>query len=372
MRMIRNTFRLVLLFVFINQACQTPKEKTGIPTIRIDSLFAAVPGFSGVVLVADKGKTVYHHAFGYRDFAAKTPVDTTTIFELASVSKQFTAMIIMMLQEEGKLNVDDSVEKYLPTLPYKNITIRNLLNHTSGLPDYQRVMDEHWDKSKVAGNQDILEYLERYHPEKKFMPGEKYEYSNTGYVLLASIAEKASGNDFITLCRSRIFQPLGMSSTDIRTPSEKAALPNVALGHLFVQEKQRFIRADSFPSSDYTIWLGNRKGPGRVTSKTTDLLKWDRALASGKLIPKESLEQAFIPARLNNDSLSYYGFGWVIRTHPRLGRVIWHDGSNPGYKTIIVRYVEADQTLIMLCNMVPGNFFDLVTQIENTFTTDIH
>ncbi len=262
--MTRNPFRLILLLLLFSQACQSPKERSTFPTRRLDSLFATVPGFSGVVLVAAKGKPVYHKAFGYRDFAMKTPVDTTTIFELASVSKQFTAMIIMMLQEEGKLSVNDSVEKYLPALPYKNILIRNLLNHTSGLPDYQKMMDEHWDKTKVAGNPDILEYLERYHPENKFKPGDQYEYSNTGYVLLASIAEKASGKDFVELCRTRIFQPLGMSSTDIRTISEKAALANVALGHIYVPEKQRYIRADSFPSSDYTIWLGNRKGPGNL------------------------------------------------------------------------------------------------------------
>jgi CubicO group peptidase (beta-lactamase class C family) len=322
-----------------------------------------------VVLVADKGKPVYHKAFGFRNTEANLPNDTSTIFELASVSKQFTAMIIMMLEEEGSLSFDDPLDKYIPSLPYQQITIRHLLNHTSGLPDYQQMMDEHWDKHSVAGNPDVIEYLERYHPEKHFEPGEKYEYSNTGYLLLASVAEKVSGQDFIKLCRTRIFQTVRMTSTDIRSPEEKAALSNVALGYIYVPDSQRYIRADSFLSSDYTIWLGHRKGPGRITSTTSDLLRWDRMLYSGQLVKSENLAKAFSPARLNNDSLSYYGFGWMLRTHPMLGHVIWHDGDNPGYKTIILRYVDVDKTVIMLCNRTPDKFFELVTAIEKVISS---
>ena len=169
-------------------------------------------------------------------------------------------------------------------IPYKNITIRHLLTHTSGLPDYQEIMDKHWDKSKVAGNKEILEYLNQYAPPKLFKAGEKYEYSNTGYVLLASIAEKSSGKDFIKLCRKWIFKPLKMRSTNIRTLKEKRETQNFAIGHIYVPEREQYVRADSFPSSDYTIWLGNRKGPGRVSSTAADLLQWDKALYSEKLV----------------------------------------------------------------------------------------
>ncbi|WP_332914191.1 serine hydrolase domain-containing protein [Algoriphagus boritolerans] len=127
------------------------------------------------------------------------------------------------------LSFEDPVEKYLD-IPYKGITIRHLLTHTSGLPDYQAIMDAHWDKSKVAGNSDILQYLNRYAPPMNFNPGEKYEYSNTGYVLLASIAEKVSGRDFVELAEEWIFNPLGMKDTGIRTLEEKAAVPNFAAG----------------------------------------------------------------------------------------------------------------------------------------------
>ena len=309
----------------------------------------AEKGFSGVVLIAEKGEPVYYNAFGYREYADKTQLQKTDIFELASLSKQFTAMIIMMLQEKGKLDYDDLVEQYL-TIPYKGISIRQLLTHTSGLPDYQAVMDEHWDKSKVAGNKEILDYLNKYAPPKLFEPGEKYAYSNTGYVLLASIVEKASGKDFIKLSRKWIFKPLKMKSTGIRTLKQKAATKNFAIGHIYMPERKKYVRADSFPSSDYTIWLGNRKGPGRISSTAEDLLKWDQALYTEKLVKQSTLQQAFRPMHLMDSSFTDYGFGWGIRKTQGGGKAVLHTGDNPGYATLIVRYLAENKTIIILSN----------------------
>ena len=308
----------------------------------VDSILASYTGkdqLNAVVLIANHGKIKYEKAFGYRDYAKQIPLIKSDIFEMASVSKQFTAMIIMLLKEKGLLQYDDLIEKYLD-IPYKGITIRNLLTHTSGLPDYQAIMDANWDKSKVAGNEDILAYLNKYPPPKLFEPCEKYNYSNTGYVVLASIAEKASGNDFITMCRKYIFRPLKMKHTDIRTLSEKSGISNFAIGHIYVDEKNKFIRADSFPSSNYTIWLGNRKGPGRISSTVEDLLKWDQALYTNKLISQPALEEAFTPMKLNNGKISNYGFGWIIIPNGLSGKIVWHNGDNPGYKTIIMRVLE--------------------------------
>jgi len=335
---------------------------------QFDSLLAsgkgsAGIGFSGVVLIAENGKPVYYKAFGYREFADQIPLQTTDIFELASVSKQFTAMIIMMLKEKGKLNYDDSVSKYLE-IPYKGITIRNLLTHTSGLPDYQDIMDKYWDKSKVAGNPDCIEYLNKYAPPKHFEPGEKYEYSNTGYLLLASIAEKASGKDFIEMCRSWIFKKLKMKSTDIRTLEEKKATKNFAIGHIYVEERNKYVRADSFPSSNYTIWLGNRKGPGRISSTVADLLKWDKALYTEKLIRQTTLQEAFSPMQLNDGSQSNYGFGWSLRTDSILGKIVSHNGDNPGYKTQIIRYIGKKKTIIVLNNNAHRDFNSILKQLE--------
>jgi CubicO group peptidase (beta-lactamase class C family) len=336
---------------------------------QLDSLFAAnkdpiAIGFSGVVLIAENGKPIYQKAFGYREFEKQIPLQTSDIFELASVSKQFTAMVIMMLKEKGKMDYDDLVEKYLD-IPYKGITIRHLLTHTSGLPDYQDIMDKYWDKSKVAGNDDCIAYLNKYAPPKLFEPGTKYTYSNTGYLLLASIAEKASGKDFIWMCRKWVFRKLKMKSTDIRTLEQKKATTNFAIGHIYVKDRNKYVRADSFPSSDYTIWLGNRKGPGRISSTAADLLKWDKALLTNKLINQSTLMEAFSPMKLNDGSLSNYGFGWDLRTDSLLGKIVSHTGDNPGYRTQILRYVDKNKTVILLNNN-SISLSQLVKEIEKS------
>lgn len=326
---------------------------------------ASQNGFSGVVLVAEDGKILAENAMGMRSFESQIPLQPTDIFELASVSKQFTAMMVMMCKEKGMLDFDDSVLQYLD-IPYSGITIRNLLTHTNGLPDYQAIMDQHWDKSKVAGNADILEYLRKYQPPMLAAPGEKYEYSNTGYVLLASIVEKASGRDFIELTREWIFKPLGMKNTDIRTLEEKAAVPNFAAGHL-KDSLGNYINAHKFHSSDYTVWLGNRKGPGRVSSNAHDLLIWDQAFYSGKLVSEAMLEEAFKPQKLNDATRSYYGFGWELEPKSPLGRMVSHTGDNPGYKTIIVRYIEENRTIIILNNNSHPDLMKLVEAATLSF-----
>jgi len=321
-------------------------------------LRAGQEGFSGVVLVAEDGKILFEKAVGYRNFEDQTPLKTDDIFELASVSKQFTAMLVMISKEKGLLGFDDPVDKYLE-IPYKGITIRHLLTHTSGLPDYQAIMDEHWDKSKVAGNPEILAYLRKYAPPMLFSPGEKYEYSNTGYVLLASIVEKANGKDFVALAKEWVFQLLGMKSTGIRTPEEKSKVNNFAAGHL-QDESGNYVNANKFHASDYTVWLGNRKGPGRVSSTAGDLLKWDQALYTEKLVSQKTIEEAFTAIRLNDGVRSYYGFGWELEPKSPFGKMVSHTGDNPGYRTIIVRYIEENKTIIILNNNAHKDMIKLV------------
>ncbi len=357
---------LLLLLVFICQFSFAQK----IDYAKVESVLLAASAekpLSAVVLIAEKGKIKYQKAFGYRRFADQTALKKTDIFELASVSKQFTAMVIMMLKERGLLEYDDSINKYLD-IPYQGITIRNLLTHTSGLPDYQEIMDRYWDKTKVAGNPDIIAYLNKYHPPILFEPGTKYTYSNTGYVLLASIAEKVSGMDFMAFAKQEIFKKLGMKHTAIRTLEEKAAVKNFAIGHIYVKEKNEFVRADSFPSSDYTIWLGNRKGPGRISSTASDLLKWDRALYTEKLVTQKTLAEAFTPFTLKDGKISNYGFGWINILNDPSGKIVWHNGDNPGYKTEIMRFLGKEATLIILCNNYAVQFESVVKELQKIIT----
>ena len=361
-RLVRALFAAGWVLSFCCSA-QTNSRPDRLPA-RLDSLFASVPDFSGVVLIARNAQPLYHRAFGYRQYATGQKNDINSIFELASVSKQFTAMAVMMLKEKGLLTWDDPLAKFIPSLPYPNITIRHLLNHTSGLPDYQAVMDQHWDKSKVANNNDNIAMLERHRPPARFEPGTRYEYSNTGYMLLASVVEKVSGEDFIDFCRNRLFQPLQMNQTDIRTRAEKHQLPTMAWGHLPAPDGKTFLPADSFPAFNYTIWLGNRKGPGRISATAADLLRWDEALYTGQLVTPFTLGEAFSPAKLNDGSLSQYGFGWDLAIDPAMGRVVRHSGDNPGYKTQIIRYIDRHETVILLCNNAHPRFDNVLATIE--------
>ncbi len=326
---------------------------------------AADEGFSGVILIADQGEVMYENAVGFRSYEDQVPLESDDIFELASISKQFTSMLIMMCEEKGLLDFDDTLSKFIE-VPYPDITIRQLLTHTSGLPDYQAIMDEHWDKDRVAGNPEILEYLRKYAPPKEFEPGEKYEYSNTGYVMLGSIVEKATGQDFVELSRNWIFKPLGMSNSDLRSLEAKAAVDNFAAGHL-KNDQGVYVNANNFKFSDYTIWLGNRKGPGRVSSNLQDLLIWDQALYHNKLVSQETMNEAFSPQKLNDGTESMYGFGWGLdlETHP--GKVVLHTGSNPGYKNIIVRNIDENKTIIILNNNAHPAMGELVKELRSIY-----
>lgn len=357
--------RILIPFMIVICCIQAAKAQPLHQADRLATDSSAKKIFSGVVLLADSGKVWFEKATGYRDFSSREPLLASDIFELASVSKQFTAMIIMQLKEKGRLDFDDPVSQYI-RIPYQHITIRHLLTHTSGLPDYQSLMDTHWDKSKVAGNDDIIEYLNKYAPKALFPPGEKYAYSNTGYVLLASIAERVSGKDFTQLCRNNIFIPLGMNDTDIRTHEEKRELDDLAQGHIYQTDRGIYQHADSFPQSNYTIWLGKREGPGRISSTARDLLKWDQALYTSTLVSDTILVQAFQPMRLNDGRLSPYGFGWDLSEDTVLGRIVAHDGDNPGYRTQIIRCIDTRQTIIILCNNASESFEALVKQIRLT------
>ena len=144
------------------------------------------------------------------------------------------------------------------------------------------------------------------------------------------------------------------------------------MGHIYVPEKHRYIRADSFPSSNYISWLGKRKGPGRISATASDLLRWDRALYTEQLLSKANLLEAFTPYRLTNNSLSYYGFGWILEKGSAEGKIVWHNGDNPGYKTIIVRFIEQDKTLILLCNNAYSKFDDITETLKIWLSKNQH
>ena len=162
-----------------------------------------------------------------------------------------------------------------------------------------------------------------------------------------------------------------MNNTAIRTLEQKAATKNFALGYMYVPERNKYIRADSFPSSNYTIWLGNRKGPGRISSTAQDLLKWDQALYGNTLVSANTLIDAFIPMILKDSGISNYGFGWNLILNAPNGKIVWHDGDNPGYKTLIVRFIDQKRTLIILCNNATDEFLNLTSTLRMAVAGEI-
>lgn len=195
--LLKNIFLASVFFTVSIQTAQPVFSKT-INKNQIEKIMGSYykKDFNGVILVSQKGKIVYEKANGISDYKTKKPLTIDSTFNLASVSKQFTAMGIMILKEKGKLTYNDSIMKYLPNLPYKNVTIENLVHHTSGLPDYLELVEEKWDAKKMLTNNDVVALFSKYKPKVVFTAGKKYEYSNTGYAFLASIIEKASGQTF--------------------------------------------------------------------------------------------------------------------------------------------------------------------------------
>ena len=310
--------------------------------------------FNGNVLIAEKGKPIYQAALGYADYNSKRMLNDSSAFELASLSKQFTAMGIMILKERGLLNYTDNIKKFFPLLPYENITIRNLLTHTSGIPAYEEQFDKNWNKKKIAHNKDVVEMLEQKKDSLFFTPGTKWKYSNTGYALLAYIIEKVSGMSYNDFMQKNIFIPLGMTHSFIynsrRTTNKIPA--NYALGFVHSDSLKRYVLPDSLPDYDIVYYLDGIVGDGCVNSTTGDLLKWDRALYTTTLVSKASLDEMMSPLvqMSATDTASFYGFGVMVQPHSERGKIISHTGGWPGYRTMILRRTDIDETIILLSN----------------------
>lgn len=314
---------------------------------QLDSIFSYLhrrKGFNGTVLVTKYDQLIYKGAFGYADFRNKDTLSTQTAFQLASVSKQFTAMAIMMLQEEGKLQYDDSVQQYLPNFPYEGITIRQLLTHRSGLSNYTYFSDKLWpDRAQYMSNQDVVDLMAKHQPDAYHKPNSRYDYSNTGYALLASIVEEASGMPFATFLQKRIFDPLQMTHTFTFGDSTRAQQAQVATGYTGGKRKR---------TPDYLDTVLGDKG---MYSTVEDLYKWDQALYTNKLVKRETLEKAFTGSRLKKKKDEDYGFGWRIRPLDNGDTVVYHAGLWHGYNTYLLRNPKDHSALIVLSNLPNGS-----------------
>jgi CubicO group peptidase (beta-lactamase class C family) len=286
--------------------------------------------FTGAILVAAKGSVIYTGGFGLADRSTKHPYTPDTRSCLASLSKPITATAVMMLAEKRELNYDDTLGRFLPgfTDAVGNVTLRHLLAHTSGIPDYP---DLNADRPGVT-NAEIVEAIRKVQAPA-FPPGQKYEYCNGGYVLLALIVEKLSGLSLPRFLDDRIFGRLGMSSTFVLTnASQKTA--GVARGY-----------DDSGKTDDFE---GMSTGDGGVYSTVKDLLRFDQALYTDTLVKQSTLADAFTPAVVREGQTTY-GLGWNINGDVP-GKRVWHQGNTAGFRAFIERRLRDRITVIMLTN----------------------
>lgn len=322
------------------------------------------PGFAFLLRYA--GRKVYLRTEGLRDLRTDAKIDAQTNFRLASFTKQFTAMAIMLLVHDGKLRYDQTLTEVIPGFPAygKNVTIRNLLNHTGGLPDYEDLMEAAekakaspvWTPEQQIQDDEVLSLLEK-ESKGKFAPGTSWSYSNSGYVVLGLIVAKVSGQSYANFLHERIFGPLHMDHTIVYQKGINE-VSNRAFGHS--KNGADLKETDQSPTSA-TL------GDGGIYSNLEDLAKWDDALRNHTLLTTEEMQPALTPAKLadgsptvwpqaqpSDDNLHpgkpvVYGFGWFLdpyKDHPRM----WHTGGTMGFRTVIERFTRENLTIIVLAN----------------------
>ena len=362
-RQTRVVLLLVLMLVNLMPACageDTLKQK-------VNAIFAGVvrPGDPGLaVLVRKNGHSAFEKGYGVTDLRTRTKIDGKTNFRLASVTKQFTAMAIMLLVHEGKLRYDEHLTEVFPDFPAygKSITIRNLLNHTSGLADYGELWARQYGDTPTAKipqikDAGVLDLLEK-QPGTSFPPGTRWEYSNSGYAVLAMVVEKVSGESFGAFLRERIFLAAGMKHT-VAYENGKNEVPHRAYGHTKSKQDGSFAQTDQSPTSAVL-------GDGGIYTSLEDMALWDDALRNQKLLSEEEMQPALSPAKLNDGSPTYwpkgpdadpkasprsvqYGFGWFLDPYQGHKRN-YHDGGTIGFRTTIQRFVDDQLTIVVLSN----------------------
>ncbi|HYG38785.1 MAG TPA: serine hydrolase domain-containing protein [Cytophagales bacterium] len=300
-------------------------------------------GFNGVVLVAKGTQIILKKPFGYKNFRTKEPLAVDAVFQLASVSKQFTSAAIMLLQQRGLLNYEDSVQKFFPDFPYKGITVHQLLTHQSGLTNYAYFCDKVWDRKKTISNENVLCLMTMHKPIPYYQPGVRYDYSNTGYMLLASIVEKVSKMKFEDFVRHNIFLPARMFNSYVYNHGVPIEISNVVEGYNGGRRRKAG-----------KTYLDGVLGDKGVYSTVEDLYKWDRALYSELVLCDTTLETAFTPVFKKRKKRDNYGYGWRIKDYHG-DKVVWHSGWWEGYKTIFLRNLKDETVIIVLTNSLIGH-----------------
>lgn len=298
-------------------------------------------GFNGSILIAKNGQILFEDYLGYANFETRDTLTAQTPFHLASISKTFTGMCVLKLWENGKLSLDDTLQKYFKTFPYQGITIRNLLCHRSGLPNYLHAMTE-WNQEIKVTNQDVLKYLIEKKPVVAWPPDTHFNYCNTNYVLLALIIEQVSGLKFKDYLKKNLFEPLGMENSFLFTEADTSSyIPTWSVSKPYT--------IDAF---DCTY------GDKNIYSTVRDLLIWDKAMYEHRFIKKETTLMAYTPMSNEKETMHNYGLGWRLFYNGG-DTLIYHNGKWHGSNTLFNRWVQDTATVIVLGNKTNHAIYDM-------------
>ncbi|MEO1216499.1 MAG: serine hydrolase domain-containing protein [Bacteroidota bacterium] len=338
-----NRLTLILsIFLVSLISCKETKESNPLnKETQIRNLLQE-EGFNGNFLFAEKGEKKIEINLGYRDFESKDSLLVDHQFYLASVSKQFTGMACLLLVQEDKLDLDDKLSSFYPEISYSDsVSIRQMLHHSSGIPDYYGL----GVYKQGMTNQDVLDALLN-DTHLDFEPGSEFSYSNSAYVLLSMVVEKAAKKSFSDILEEKVFKPLGMKSTLVFDQDKK--MPPRAIGHSSDGKKK-----------DYYAFT---TGGGGLFSNLEDLFIWERALYTDKLLPKELLKDAYKPGELPDPEMTAYGFGWFLdKENPNR---VWHSGSLEGFRNLMRRDIEKGTLLLYLTNNSFEGLEELSDKIE--------
>ncbi len=319
-----------------------PLSVTQNVSIKIDSVLKRIhkrQDFNGSILVAKNGKLIFSSEYGYADFSKKTKIDKSSAFQLASVSKQFTATAILILYEKGLIGLDDKVVKYFVDFPYEDITIKHLLNHTSGLPKYFWLAEHEWKNNKPPTNSEMIEMMAEYKLPLFFKPGSRFDYSNTGYFVLASIIEKISEKNYGDFLKTNIFEPLQMNNSYVYRFEQDLVNDNQLSGYRLYRRWKHI----KIPATVNDAIVGDKN----VYSTAEDLLKWINGLNSGKIISKNTLQEMYSKGETKYGRKIPYGYGFRINDKSS-EKIIYHNGKWNGFSTSIKQYTDSDLVIITL------------------------
>ncbi|TLU89419.1 serine hydrolase domain-containing protein [Dyadobacter sediminis] len=336
---------------------KNPDAATALKVSKIEDIFRRKKnaGFNGNVLIVQKGKILYQNSFGYAHIKEKDSLNSNSRFQLASLSKPFTAVAVLKLVQEGRVSLDDSIQRFFPDFPYHGVKVDMLLSHRSGLPNYiYSFNDSVRHGKKYPDNLDIMDWYAKVVPTPTpyNRPGRSFNYCNTNYCVLAAIVEKVTGDDFGKYLSSEILLPLGMLNTFLVTDTTEASMQNRTAGHQYGRRLEK----------DYYDDVVGDKG---LYSTTGDIYRFYNGLTQGLLLDKKLLDEAFKPRSFERAGIRNYGYGFRMHIkEDHTPRFIYHGGWWKGYNTMLWVCPEDEAVIIVLGNTYNRSTYDLKEILE--------